>query len=149
MLNSSFCITCFRFIIFIIKRLLLTFVCSVFKEQLVGRSRSDFINLTCSHIRVNNIFYFLFRCFLSCRSDVSVAQSCLTLWDPVACRTLGFRVHHQLQGLAQTHVHRIRCHPTILASVVPFSSAFNQDSHRQIFSSVISVHSLSKSSYHI
>ena len=33
--------------------------------------------------------------------------------------------------------------------VVPFSSAFNQDSHRQIFSSVISVHSLSKSSYHI
>ena len=41
------------------------------------------------------------------------------------------------------------CHPTILASVVPFSSAFSQDSHRQIFSSVISVHSLSKSSYHI
>ena len=37
----------------------------------------------------------------------------------------------------------------LLASVVPFSSAFNQDSHRQIFSSVISVHSLSKSSYHI
>ena len=37
----------------------------------------------------------------------AVAQSCLTLWDPVACRTLGFRVHHQLQGLAQTHVHRI------------------------------------------
>ena len=35
----------------------------------------------------------------------SVTQSCLTLWDPVACRTLGFRVHHQLQGLAQSHVH--------------------------------------------
>ena len=31
----------------------------------------------------------------------------VTLWEPVACRTLGFRVHHQLQGLAQTHVHRI------------------------------------------
>ena len=29
------------------------------------------------------------------------------LVHPVACRTLGFRVHHQLQGLAQTHVHRI------------------------------------------
>ena len=27
--------------------------------------------------------------------------------DPMTCRTLGFRVHHQLQGLAQTHVHRI------------------------------------------
>ena len=41
------------------------------------------------------------------------------------------------------------CHPAISSSVVPFSSAFTQDSHRQIFSSVISVHSLSKSSYHI
>ena len=37
----------------------------------------------------------------------SVAQSSLTLCDPVACRTPGFRVHHQLQGLAQTHVHRV------------------------------------------
>src|SRR5574337_1147666 len=37
----------------------------------------------------------------------SFSIHCLTLWDPVACRTLGFRVHHQLQGLAQTHVHRI------------------------------------------
>ena len=31
----------------------------------------------------------------------------LTLWDPVACRMPGFRVRHQLQGLAQTHVHRV------------------------------------------
>ena len=31
------------------------------------------------------------------KSSCSVAQSCLTLWDPVACRTLGLRVHHQLQ----------------------------------------------------
>ena len=37
----------------------------------------------------------------------SVAQQSLTLCDPVACRTPGFRVHHQLQGLAQTHVHRV------------------------------------------
>ena len=35
----------------------------------------------------------------------SVSQSCLTLWDPMDCSTPGFRVHHQLLELAQTHVH--------------------------------------------
>ena len=34
----------------------------------------------------------------------SVAQSCL-ICDPMECSTPGFPVHHQLQGLAQTHVH--------------------------------------------
>ena len=37
----------------------------------------------------------------------SVAQSCLTLCDPMHCSTLGFPVHHQLLELAQTHVHRV------------------------------------------
>ena len=36
-----------------------------------------------------------------------VAQSCLTLCDPVDCSTPGFPVHHQLPELAQTHVHRV------------------------------------------
>ena len=35
----------------------------------------------------------------------SVAQSCLTLCDPMDCSTLGFPVHHQLLQLTQTHVH--------------------------------------------
>ena len=35
----------------------------------------------------------------------SVAQSSPTLWDPMDCSTRGFPVHHQLQELAQTHVH--------------------------------------------
>ena len=35
----------------------------------------------------------------------SVAQSCLTLCDPVDCSTPGFPVHHQLPELIQTHVH--------------------------------------------
>ena len=34
-----------------------------------------------------------------------VAQSCLTLCDPMNCGTLGLLVHHQLLELAQTHVH--------------------------------------------
>ena len=46
----------------------------------------------------------------SCYSSVqfnSVAQSCLTLCDPMDCSTPGFLVHHQLPELAQTHVHRV------------------------------------------
>ena len=35
----------------------------------------------------------------------SVAQSCLTLCNPMDCRTPGFPVYHQLPELAQTHVH--------------------------------------------
>ena len=35
----------------------------------------------------------------------SVAQSCLTLCNPMDCSTLGFTVHHQFLELAQTHVH--------------------------------------------
>ena len=38
------------------------------------------------------------RCF-------SVTQSCLTLCDPMNCRTPGFPVQHYLLKLAQTHVH--------------------------------------------
>ena len=37
----------------------------------------------------------------------SVAQSFPTLCDPMDCSTPGYPVHHQLLGLAQTHVHRI------------------------------------------
>ena len=35
----------------------------------------------------------------------SVAQSCLTLCNPMDCSTSDFPVHHQLLELAQTHVH--------------------------------------------
>ena len=58
----------------------------------------------------------------------SVAQSCLTLCKPMDCSTPSFPVHHQLPGLAQTHVHRVvissnhllLCHPLLfLPSVFP------------------------------
>ena len=35
----------------------------------------------------------------------SVAQSCLTLCDPMDCSTPGLPVHHQLLELPQTHAH--------------------------------------------
>ena len=40
-------------------------------------------------------------------SYCSVAQSCLTLCDPVDCNTPGFYVHHHLPKFAQVHVHCI------------------------------------------
>ena len=35
----------------------------------------------------------------------SVAQSCLTLCDPMNCSTPGLPVHHQLPEFTKTHVH--------------------------------------------
>ena len=57
---------------------------------------------------------------------VSVAQSCLTLCDPMDCSTLGFPVHHQLPEHAQTHVHRVSdaikpSHPLLLPSLPMFN----------------------------
>ena len=37
----------------------------------------------------------------------SIAQSCLTLCDPMDCSTPGFPVHHQLPEFTQTHVYRV------------------------------------------
>ena len=37
----------------------------------------------------------------------SVAQSCLTLCDPMNCSTPGFPIHHQLPEFTQTHVHGV------------------------------------------
>ena len=37
----------------------------------------------------------------------SVAQSCLTLCDPVDCSMPGLPVHHQTPEFTQTHAHRV------------------------------------------
>ena len=60
--------------------------------------------------------------YITLKSVSSVAQSCPTLCDSIDCSMPGFPVHHQLPELAQTHVHRQWCHPTISSSVIPFSS---------------------------
>ena len=38
---------------------------------------------------------------------ISVAQSCLTLSNPMDCSSPGFPVYHQLPELAQTHVYQV------------------------------------------
>ena len=51
----------------------------------------------------------------------SIAQSCLTLCDPMNCSMPGLPVHHQLPEFTHTHVHQVS--DTIQPShpVVPFS----------------------------
>ena len=71
------------------------------------------------------------------QSVSSVAQSCLTLCDPMDCKTPGFPVHHQLLELAQTHVHRVGyaiqpshpcCHLLLLSSIFPSIRVFSNES---------------------
>ena len=58
----------------------------------------------------------------------SVAQSCLTLCDPMNHSTPGLPVHHKLPESTQTHVHQVDdaiqpSHPLLLPFIlVPFSS---------------------------
>ena len=64
----------------------------------------------------------------------SVTQSCLTLCDPMDCSTPGFPVHHQLQELAQTHVHQVgeAIQPSQPLSS-PSPSVFNLSQHQGLF----------------
>ena len=52
----------------------------------------------------------------------SVAQSCLTLCDPMNCSTQSLPVHHQLPEFSQTHVHWVGDAIQPSHPVVPFSS---------------------------
>ena len=45
------------------------------------------------------------KVFIVCICCCSVAQLCLTLWDPMNYSTAGFLVHHYFLEFAQTRVH--------------------------------------------
>ena len=64
----------------------------------------------------------------------SVAQLCLTIWDPMNYSTPGFPVPHHLLELAQTHVLWVSdaIQPSCPLSV-PSSPAFNLSQHQGIF----------------
>ena len=59
----------------------------------------------------------------------SVAQSCLTLCNPMDCSTPGLPVYHQLLEFTQTHVHRVS--DTIQSS--PSPPSFNLSQHQGLF----------------
>ena len=74
----------------------------------------------------------------------SVAQSCLTVCNPMDCSTLGLPVHHQLLELAQTHVHGVghAIQPSHLSP--PSPTAFNLSQHQSLFQWVGSSHQVAK-----
>ena len=75
----------------------------------------------------------------------SVAQSCLTLCDPMNCSMPGLPVHHQLPEFTQTHVHPVGdaiqpSHP--LSS--PSPPAPNPSQHQSLFQWVNFSHEVAK-----
>ena len=74
----------------------------------------------------------------------SVAQSCLTVCDPMNRSTPGLPVHHQLPESTQTHVHWVGDaiqHSYPLSSPSP---AFNLSQHQGLFKWVNSLHQVAK-----
>ena len=75
----------------------------------------------------------------------SVAQSCLTLCNPMNCSTPGLPVHHQLQESTHTHIHWVGdaiqpSHP-LSSSSLP---ALNLSQHQGLFKLVSSSHQMAK-----
>ena len=75
----------------------------------------------------------------------SVAQSCLTLCDPMNRSTSGFPVHHHLPEFTQTHVHWVgdAIQPSHLLSS-PFPPAPNPSQHQGLFQWVNCSHEVAK-----
>ena len=70
----------------------------------------------------NAKFWVFSRTVIVVRNCCSVAKSCLTLCDLMDCSMPGFPVLHHLPESAQLMSVESMMHPTILSSVIPFSS---------------------------
>ena len=75
----------------------------------------------------------------------SVAQSCLTLCDPMNHSMSGLPVHHQLPESTQTHVHQVgdAIQPSYPLSS-PSPPALNLSQHQGLFKWVTSSHQVAK-----
>ena len=74
-----------------------------------------------------------------------VAQSCLTLCNPMDPSTPGLPVHHQLSKLAQTHVHLVGDVIQPSHHLLSLSSpTFNLSQHQGLFQWVSSSHQVAK-----
>ena len=91
-----------------------------------------------------DIYNYITMCIKSVQFS-SVAQSCLTLRDPIDYSTSGFSVHHQLRELTQTHVHWVGdaikpSHPLLS----PSPPVFNLSQHQHLFQLISSSHQVAK-----
>ena len=82
-------------------------------------------------------------CYISCKFS-SVAQSCLTLCDPMNCSMPRLPVHHQLPESTQTHVHWVGDAIQPSHSLSSPSLALNLSQHQGLFEWVISSHQVVK-----
>ena len=93
--------------------------------------------------------YLAWKQFCSCQKPYSVqfssvAQLCLTLWDPRDCSTPGFPVHQQLPELVQTHVHWVGDAIQLSHPLLSPSPAFNLSQHQGLLQWVSSLHQVAK-----
>ena len=70
----------------------------------------------------------------------SVAQSCLTLWDPMDYSTPGFPVLHYSPELAQTHVHQVSDAIKASRALLPLLVLPSVCPSIRVFSSVLALH---------
>ena len=132
--------------------------CEIHLEYHFYRSGRQILSLPWLVLRVRNgsvwWYFIIFSSFHSfpklCYSKYytqfsSVAQSRLTLCDPMNCSTPGHTVHHQLPEFTQTQVHRVGdaiqpSHP--LSS--PSPPASNPSQHQSLFQRVNSSYEVAK-----
>ena len=107
--------------------------CETYREPLTLLSHSFFIY----KMEKWYLIYPPQRLIVSSQSVSSVAQSCLTLCNPMACSTPGFPVHHHFQSLLKLIFiksvmpsnHLILCRPLLLLpSIFPSIRVFSNES---------------------
>ena len=102
-----------------------------------------FLDQTLRHICLITVI--LLKWILNSVCCCSVAQLCLTLWDPLDCSMPGFPVLHCLLELAQIHFHWVN---DAIQPSCPLSSptppAFNLSQHQGLFQWVDSSHQVTE-----
>ena len=111
--------------------------CAIWEAQSFHSAYKFSYHTVCLKLKLSDIF-------LSSVWIRSVAQSCLTLCDPMNRSTPGLPVHHQLPEFIQTHVHRVSdailpSHPLSSPSPAP-----NPSQHQSLFQRVNSSHEVAK-----
>ena len=96
-------------------------------------------------IRITDILSSLSALTTCCCYCCLVAQSCLTLCDPMDCNMPGFPFLHCLLEFARPYVHWVndaiqQSHPRL----TPFPPAFNLPQHQDLFQWVSSSHQVAK-----
>ena len=123
---------------------------SKIKVRIIGFTKAEVFKMMASILRTLSCKKMLILLILIIKEGQSVqfssvAQSCLTLCDPMNRSMPGLPVHHQLPEFTQTHVHRVRdaIQPSHSLSS-PSPPAPNSSQHQSLFQWVNSSHEAAK-----